>query len=364
MKKVKILGGIIGLAVISSLILVGCSSTDSEEGLVLETEIAPVKYNRDAIVTIMSDDGLYETGVMLDELGAKHHIKITVSGIVNYYVDGHLREWKKLEKKGNVELISHSYTHLKMGEDEGLSENDLAYQITDSIQFYKKHFKTDQIAFTAPENQMCERGYEILADNGIRAMRQGGRGYNTLEPQKGHEGGQWYNLYTYGIGDVETTEERNALVDRAVENRAWLIEMWHDVTVDGKHGSYQEIAYDMADEHLSYIAGRREEGKIWTASMVEAVKYLSEREYAEVNAVCDGSKITVSLTCNAEELPSHIYKDPLTIRIVVLEGIADFSQAVSSDRKNEVRILEESGGTYLELEMIPNDKNVVITLKK
>lgn len=275
-EKHKIIRRAVGLAIIGNLLLAGCGSEESGEEVMLETEIAPVKYNRDAIVTIMSDDGYYETGVMLDELGGKHHIKITVSGIVDY-VEPYLKEWQKMEKKGNIELVSHSYTHLKMGEDAGVSESDLEHQISDSIQFYKQHFKTDQIVFTPPENQMCEQGYTILAENGIRAMRQGARGYNTLELQDGYEAGQMYNLYTFGIGDVSTTEERNAWIDGAVENRVWLIEMWHDVTADGKQGFFQEIAYDMADEHLSYIEDKRQEGRIWTASMVEAVKYLTEK---------------------------------------------------------------------------------------
>lgn len=362
MKSVKLLGLIV-LTTISSFLFAGCGSIETGDAVALETQITPVKYNRDAIVTVMSDDGLYETGVMLDKLADKHHIRVTVSGIVNYYVDGHLREWKKLEKRGNIELISHSYNHVVMSEDANIPENDLEYQITESIRFYRKHFKTDQIVFTPPENQMCERGYELLAENGIRAMRQGGRGYNTLEPQDGHEGGQWYNLYTFGICDVSTTEERNAWIDGAIENHAWLIEMWHDVTVDGKHGSYQEIAYDMADEHLGYMAGKQEEGRIWVAPMVEAVKYLTEKEYAEASAVRNGSKIRVSLTCDSEELPTDIYNDPLTIRVIVPEDTADFTEVASSDRKNAVRIFKESERTYLEFEMVPNDKDVILTLK-
>lgn len=350
------------MAAISSLLFIGCGLSESNKGIALEAQIAPVKYNRDAIVTIMSDDGVYETGVILDELGDKHQITITVSGIVNY-IEPYLEEWQQLEENGNIELIAHSYTHLKMNEEADISEDDLNHEILDAIHFYEQYFETDQIVFTPPENQMCERGYEILADNGIRAMRQGGRGYNTLEPQEGHGGGQWYNLYTFGIGDVSTTEERNAWIDGAIENHVWLIEMWHDVTVDGKKGLYQEIVYDAADEHLSYIEDRREEGRIWTASMVEAVKYLTEKEYAKVNAVLNGSRIRVTLICDTEELPSDVYGEPLTIRIAVPEETVNFTKAVSLDRKNKVRILQESGKTYLELEMAPNDKDVIIKLK-
>lgn len=350
-------------AIISGLMFNGCGLEDCREEVFLQTQIAPIKYDRDAIVTVMSDDGRYETGVMLDELAAKYHIRVTVSGVVTT-MKPHLRDWKKLEKKGNVDLISHSYTHYTMSEEVEIPESDFEREITDSIRFYKRHFKTDQIAFTPPENQMCERGYVILADNGIRAMRQGMRGYNVLEPQTGHEMAQWYNLCTFGIGDVNTTEERNAWIDEAVENNAWLIEMWHDVTEDGKHGSYQEIAYNMADEHLNYIADRQSDGDIWVASMVDATKYLTEKEYASVSAVYDGSKIKVSLKCNSEELPSKIYNEPLTVKVMLPEDAVEFTKAVSTNTKNDIRILMDEGRSYLELEIVPNNKDVIIKPKK
>lgn len=84
-EKRKIVGGgVIGLAAVCSLLFTGCGVKDADKGVALEAQITPIKYNRDAIVTVMSDDGIYETGVMLDELGDKHNIKITVSGIVSY----------------------------------------------------------------------------------------------------------------------------------------------------------------------------------------------------------------------------------------------------------------------------------------
>ena len=360
MKRMYLL--ILGLPLTISLMAAGCGTKDSSERVALETQIAPVKYNRDAMVTITSDDGRFETGIMLDELGGKYNFKITVSGIVKF-IEPHLKEWQKIEKKGNVELISHSYTHLKMDPAEEFSNDVLEYEITESIEFFKKNFQTDQIAFTPPENQICEEGYVLLANNEIRVMRQGSRGYNTLMPEDGCALSQWYNLYTVGIGDVNTTAERNVWIDEAIASQAWLIEMWHDVSLDGNTGYYQEISYAMADEHLSYIADRQTDGEIWVASLVDASKYLLEKEYATVEAYYCNSKIEVSLTCDQEEVPANIYGEALTVRVLLPEEARDFTQAVSSDKKNEVRMSEEGGEIWLEFEMIPNKGNITIRLK-
>lgn len=364
-KNVKFLGErAIGLAIIGSLLLNGCGSEEPGEEIVLETRIAPVKYDRNAIVTIMSDDGELNTGIMLEKLGRKYDLKITISGIVTW-VDPWIKDWKKMERRGHIELISHSYDHVKMGEEAGLNRSDLEHEITDSINYYKENFLTDQIAFTSPEGVMCEQGYSILNENGIQAVRSTHYGYNTLEPEEGHDELQWYDLHTIGITSEDTLEERNAWIDEAVENRSWLIEMWHNVVEEEvtEEGSFS-ISYDAADAHLSYVANRQADGDIWIASMVDATKYLVEKEYATMSASCSGSKIMVSLTCDSEKLPSDVYCDPLTVKVVLPEDMTDFTKAASSDRKNQVRILREEDKTYLEFEMVPNGKDVTIKLKK
>ena len=141
----------------------GCGNGEEQE---LEATVAPVKYDRNAIVTLMSDDGNFESGVLYSELCKKHNIKMTIAGI-GMWIEPHLNEWKEMEKEGQLELISHSWSHIYMGEDANVSEDELQYQLTDSIKWFSKNFSTDQIAFVAPEVAMSQRGYEILDENGI-----------------------------------------------------------------------------------------------------------------------------------------------------------------------------------------------------
>ena len=356
MRRGKIRAGII-LFSITVCVICGCTQKEEKN---IEAEIAYVKYDRDTIVTIVSDDGDWNTGLLLNELSEKHGVRVTVAGIVQW-IEPLLKEWKALEREGNIELISHSYTHIKMGEEDKVGEAELRHQIFDSIEFYSKNFKTHQIAFICPENTMCEAGYDILRESGIYGIRQGGRGENSLTPEAGINGGQWYSLYTHGIGDVDTTEERNEWVDNAVKNRKWLIEMWHNVSKDGDAGGYQEISYAVADEHLNYIEKAQNDERVWAATLTEAIKYIWEREYSEVKAWYDGSAIRVSLQC--ENLPKEIFNLPVTVKLFLPEELEELTEEnFHLNNKEEVRMVTEEETVYLEFEMSPNKKDLKIKI--
>lgn len=351
--KIKISFIIIG-------VLVGLCGCSQGEAINLEAEIVPVMYDRDAIVTIISDDGDVNTRPLLNELSAKHKMKTTIAGIV-YCVEPSMEEWQEVEKEGNIELISHSTSHVKMGEEDGIEEDELRHQITDSIQLYKENFKTDQIAFVPPENTMCSKGYDILKENGIYAVRQGARGANSLSPEEGTSAGQWYNLYMRGIGDVMSMEERNQWIDAVIEDRQWLIEMWHNITLSGSEGGYQEISYEMADEHMGYMEEKEKQGKIWVAPFTDAVKYIWEREHSEVKAWYDGRAIKVNLQC--QELPEEIFDFPVTIKIVMPDEIDDWkTKQFNLKNGEELRVIEDGQRWYLEFEMVPNEKNLTIKI--
>lgn len=330
------------------MILAGCSSKRNKQQL--EAEVAPVLYDRDCIVTIVSDDGYFESGKILNQLAKDYDMHVTVAGIVDY-IDEHKDEWKKIEKNGNVELICHSYTHTRMSEEANLDSDTLKHEILDAVKYYKKDFDTSQIAFIPPENTMCMEGYELLKEAGIYAVRQGNRGLNSLSPEEGTDGGQWYNLLTRGIGDVETTDERNEWVTRAIEEKAWLIEMWHIVSEDGTKGGYQEISLPMAEEHVAYISKKEQEEKVWVASMTDATKYLYEKENAIVDAVYDGKNITVKLECELEGKNKSEFDFPLTIKVMIPEELNEIDVFRVKDKQIEVK--EDNGNRYVNVELSP-----------
>lgn len=329
-----------------------------EKGRYIHVEIAPVMMDREGIITIVSDDGFYDTGVNLNELAGKHGLKLTIAGVVDI-INPYLDEWLAIEKEGNLELISHSWSHLKMSEESNYSDEELKHQITDSINYYKDKFSTDQIAFIAPENTLCEKGYDFLKENGIYSVRQGVRGNNSFSPLEGHYPAQWYRLLTYGIGDNDTTEWRNSLIDSAINDKCWLIEMWYNVYKEGQDIGYQGISYEMADEHMAYLSEKVEVGEVWNASLVDATKYLYEKEYASVEAVQKGNIITIKLKTDTTKLPEDIFDYPLTVKIPLPETW-DENKVTSKEKGIEVVIKEKNKVKYILFEMIPNSKEIII----
>ena len=163
---------------------------------------------------------------------------------------------------------------------------------------------------------MTERGYEFLKKAGYYAVRRGERGENPLNPTETTDAFSLFNLGVRGIGDANSTSERNAWIDLAVSNKTWLIEMWHDVSAEGGN-RYQEISTEMADAHMAYIAMQKKQGNIWVASYQDAIKYLWDKQYAMVDAKCIENEITIVLTCDREILPKEIFNDPLTLLVEV-----------------------------------------------
>ncbi|MDY3745762.1 MAG: polysaccharide deacetylase family protein [Lachnospiraceae bacterium] len=342
-----------------SVVIIGCDNISQEYNI--HAEIAPVKDDKECIITIVSDDGIYESGVHFNELAKKYGLRVTVAGVVDI-VSPHLDEWIDIEQQGYVEVISHSYSHLKMSEENNYSEEELRHQITDSINYFKEHFQTDQIAFIPPENVMCNKGYDILKENDIYAIRQGVRGENSLLPLEGTWPSQWYDLYTSGICDIDTTEYRNSRIDSAIDNKTWLIEMWHNVYQDNEEVGYQGISVELADEHLSYIAQMADQDKVWVASLVDATKYLYEKQYTDVQAIQRGNMIEVQVALDTSKIPADIFDFPVTVKIPLPQDWLG-EDIESEDQSIDVRIEEKNNVKYILFNVVPNGKSISIIKK-
>lgn len=81
----------------------------------LNVRIAPVYKNKCGIVTIISDDGVYKTAKALKALANKFSLPITVAGTVKN-VAPHMKFWKELNDDPYIELVNHSYNHIRMEE--------------------------------------------------------------------------------------------------------------------------------------------------------------------------------------------------------------------------------------------------------
>lgn len=282
----------------------------------VSVSIADVKDNRPAIYTLISDDGYYDSGVILNELAKKHNLRVTVADY-SCRLNENYEQWQTIEAEGHVEVVSHSYSHRKMADSETVTDDEYYQEIYGSRLFTEEMFGKPMFGFVAPNNQMTERGYKFLRSAGYFAVRRGTRGLNPLDPADSEEPFGWYNLGCYGIGDAASTSERNQWIDAAIENKAWLIEMWHCISPEGDF-SYQPISTAMADEHLAYAAWQRKQGNLWVASFEDATRYIRERQNATVQVVeaADDSAV-IELSCDRTVLPQRIFSDALTLNVTL-----------------------------------------------
>lgn len=284
----------------------------------LSVQIAEVYGDRDAIITIVSDDGFYDSGVCLNELLKKNDLRATVAGAVKF-IKPYLKEWKKIVSEGNIELVSHSFRHVAFNEGEEISRNKerLYYEIAGSTKWFEKKFSElgKQIAFVCPEGAMCKLANEVVKESGFYAVRRTETGYNSLSPDDGVNGGDWFGLQVQGINEKNVDEEvRKQWIQKALDNHLWLIEMWHNV-MEQYDGYFQTILKDDADKHLQYISEMNKEGQIWVATLIEATKYIREKQAAEVEAFLKEECIYVRAFFQENVLPKSVFNFPLTIKI-------------------------------------------------
>ncbi len=318
--------------------LVGCKKTvepimeyNKPEGVTeLETSISAVYGDADAIVTVISDDGYFTTAVNLNDIFGKRGLKCTVAGVVTI-IQQDLFYWKIILNDGNIDLVSHSYNHIRMEEGTAIAENldALNREIVDSDKWFEDTFGGEQIVFVCPENLMCENGYEILSENNFWAVRRGYRGYNSLSPEEGIEEGNWFNLRVQAIQDEGVDlSVRNGWIDTAISDNVWLIEMWHNVMAEDD-GGYQTILISDAEAHLDYVAEKAESNDIWVATFDEAVKYIREKQNSEVIAYIDGGELHIYVELLNENMNYITFNQPLTVHVVIPEqmSLADTNNA-------------------------------------
>ena len=320
-----------------------------EGAIKLEASIEEVYGSADAIVTVISDDGIYDSCVNLDRIFGERNLRCTVAGVVGF-VEPHQEEWNELLRHGTIEMVSHSYHHVKMSEDSFIAKNmdDLTCEIVDADRWYEDWLGYEQIGFVCPENQMCENGYKILGENGFWAVRRGNRGYNSISPEEGTREGQWFNLKVQGICDEGAdTQVRNHWVDTAIKEKAWLIEMWHNVMPEDD-GGFQTVLISEAEKHLDYVAQKAMVNEVWVATYDEAVKYIREKQNSRLSAYISGDELYVSLDLTNRNMSYETFNQPLTVSLVLPEGYT------VGEAENVTQV-----DNILSLDLIPGEQAII-----
>ena len=119
-----------------------------EGAIQLDASVEEVYGSADAIVTVISDDGIYDSCVNLDQIFGERNLRCTVAGVVGF-VEPHQDEWNELLRHGTIDLVSHSYHHVKMSENSYIAQNieDLTCEIVDADRWYEDWLGYEQISF-------------------------------------------------------------------------------------------------------------------------------------------------------------------------------------------------------------------------
>lgn len=275
-----------------------CANHANELGI----SIAQVFDNKSGIITIISDDGEYVTSTKLWQLSKEHNIPMTVAGNIKN-VAANIDHWKTLIGEGNIELVIHSYNHYCM--DDGWKyasdEGRFIHEIVHAEILLRNQLGIKDKIFVCPENAINNLGYKVITDDGMVAVRRGERGVNSLNPTDGTNPGDWYNLKCYGIMDqpkslMSREKMRSQWLKNSIGN--WLIEMWHNVDVDG----FQSISYREAQKHLEEILNFANSNNLWIAKFTDAVKYLRTKENTVIYSWKEEHKYYVALICKFEGL--------------------------------------------------------------
>lgn len=320
-----------------------------EQAIPLEANVEDVYENAKAIVTIISDDGFYDSCKNLDRLFGNRNLQCTAAGVVTI-VEEHKDDWDELLQHGTIDLVSHSYNHIRMEDGREIAQDGAAlyHEIVDADQWYEDWLGTEQIVFVCPENQMCKRGYKILKENNFWSVRKGNRGYNSISPEEGVEVGQWFNLKVQGIcDDGVDTQVRNSWIDTAINDRTWLIEMWHNVMPEDD-GGYQTILVSDAEEHLDYVAEKVASNDIWVATYDDAVKYIRERQNSSLSAYIISDRLNVTLELTNSDMSYKTFNQPLTVSILLPDGYS-VGETAKVDLNNNV----------LSINIVPGDQVII-----
>lgn len=295
----------------------------------IDCSICPVKDGKTGVATIISDDGDLETSGILARLASESGARISIACPVTT-VMANLRHWQILESRFPVEIVNHSWDHLKIDDDSRIGINVIRHQYLDSREFFKRRLKSPDFSFVVPNNSLTENGLKVLDEGGFLGVRSGCRGMNPLNPTHGKDYGQWLNLKCHGIGDpgYDVTE----WLDKMESDPSWLIEMWHNVYTTTP-ANYQPIPVEEAERHLGLI---REREGIWLAGFDEAISYFRQRDNVSILSFIHDGILHLKLERTNMRLPWDKFTSPLSVRVErhvlpdtfrsfeILEGIDDF----------------------------------------
>lgn len=303
----------------------------------LSSEIAMVKNNAISIVTITQDDGDVGTLNKLNSWFAQYGLRGTsVLPSQDVKTASGANTYRKIFESGYIDVTSHSETEANLGANPPTEEQRLR-ELKGSRDTLREVLGQEVLTFAPSNNVLDPQSQEVVREY-YWAVRQGGEGYNSLDPAEGNGVGQWYNLRNMfnqkpkrQNGEACTLDET---LDEVIKEPCWMIEMHHVINEKGQ--GTLPITDTEANSHFRKMGEMQDAGLIWVASFDEATKYIRERQHTAIEDVAlDGSRV-INLYTDGY-LPADVFDDPLTIKSQVPDDWANTDQFVKVTQGGKVQ---------------------------
>ena len=244
------------------------------------------------------------------------------------------------------EIGSHSVTHANFNDIPEASE---AVELNDSQESIWNETSTDQaLTFAYP---YCVTGNDSLVASRYIAARVCSGSIVPATPPN------FYAISSIIVGSegsVQRSADLNNKVRSGKTARGWTVFLYHAID---NSGGYSPIPSQQIRGHLEFL--RDNPADYWVESFVNVVKYIKERNVAEITEVsvtADTVRIEVTDT-----LDNSIYNFPITIRRALPTGWD--SATVSQDSVVlPVSIVQSGGESFIQFSAIPD--NGLVTISK
>ena len=338
--------------------------------------ILPVKGGANGIVTLIHDDGYYQTGYLLDELLEKYGLVADVGMVVSRVWDSKNNvattdalEWQKLFDTGRWKIINHSMTHTFWGDVEsGTVSSERAYEeVITSGEILRMLFPEQRVlTYAYPGISAVTNNFGMSVYDAVKLLVRenyiAGRNYSKTSQTFYDWDWEFMPAESIGAGYLDTTlntisaaasgKIATIFVHRVVTDEEW----------DSTYSSYSGNTYTPIS-HMEAIASKISEyeraGKIWNANYEDAVLYLREAECASVTKTEKDGKIYVSVT---HSLDKSIYDYPLTVKVKLDPSASGAAKVTQGDTVGYAYVKSEGDVKYACIDVKPNSEEAVVSI--
>lgn len=259
-------------------------------------QIAHWHGNADAALTYTFDDGLLEDYTVitpaLKERGLVGTFCIIGSKVGKDQKGTPCCSWAQLKEmsRQGMEIASHGYNHINV---QKLDSAGIVSEMRTNDDIIEKNIGKRPETFCFPGNRKSDLAIRLINSNYVGSR-----------------------LFEESLGSKRDSLWMTNWLHDAIRQGSWIIGMTHGIRIGYDHFPTEE-AVQTWFHHLDEAAQLQRDGKLWIATLADAIKYQKERDASEVTVKKTKKGYTVSVTC---PLDKKTYNIPLTVILTLPDG--------------------------------------------